>query len=80
MQTHAIHAPLNKFPEAAVACLRWEYLCAVGVSGSGIGGGGPKSQPASAMYMNQVPSKKLLRHLEAVEAGARWGVGLNSFF
>ena len=52
----------------------------VGASGSGIGGGGPKSQPARAVYMNQVPSKKLLRHLEAVEAGARWGVGLNSFF
>lgn len=34
-------------------------MCTVGVSGSGIGGGGPKSPPESAVYMNQGPQKKL---------------------
>lgn len=32
---------------------------------SGIGGGGPKSPPASAVYMNLWPQKKISLHLLA---------------
>ena len=69
-QTITLYSPLKYKREGLVGTPRSVSLCNDGVSYGMLGEEGSLGWSLDAVYIHQVPSKKLLRHFEAIETSS----------